>query len=126
MKLIRFELNGGMHAGVLTAEGVAPVVEINARRGTAVPNDLLAIIESGDLEPLRDAGEINSIPLELVRPVLPYDVPPKIWCIGLNYKSHAEDIQAVQPHEARIVYVSAGGRNCAASGKRIERSGCRR
>jgi 2-keto-4-pentenoate hydratase/2-oxohepta-3-ene-1,7-dioic acid hydratase in catechol pathway len=99
MKLIRFELNGGMHAGVLTAEGVAPVVEINARRGTAVPNDLLAIIESGDLEPLRDAGEINSIPLELVRPVLPYDVPPKIWCIGLNYKSHAEDIQAVQPEE---------------------------
>jgi 2-keto-4-pentenoate hydratase/2-oxohepta-3-ene-1,7-dioic acid hydratase in catechol pathway len=26
-------------------------------------------------------------------------VPPKIWCIGLNYRSHAEDIQAVQPEE---------------------------
>jgi len=26
-------------------------------------------------------------------------VPPKIWCIGLNYKTHAEDINAVQPEE---------------------------
>ena len=34
-----------------------------------------------------------------VRPVLPYEVPPKIWCIGLNYLSHAEDINAVQPEE---------------------------
>jgi 2-keto-4-pentenoate hydratase/2-oxohepta-3-ene-1,7-dioic acid hydratase in catechol pathway len=34
-----------------------------------------------------------------VTPLLPYDVPPKIWCIGLNYKSHAEDIQAMQPEE---------------------------
>jgi len=34
-----------------------------------------------------------------VTPLLPYDVPPKIWCIGLNYKSHAEDIQATQPEE---------------------------
>ena len=32
-------------------------------------------------------------------PILPYDVPPKIWCIGLNYKTHAEDIDAVQPEE---------------------------
>ena len=34
-----------------------------------------------------------------MRPVLPYEVPPKIWCIGLNYLSHAEDINAVQPEE---------------------------
>ena len=34
-----------------------------------------------------------------MEPQLPYDVPPKIWCIGLNYRSHAEDIQAVQPEE---------------------------
>jgi 2-keto-4-pentenoate hydratase/2-oxohepta-3-ene-1,7-dioic acid hydratase in catechol pathway len=27
------------------------------------------------------------------------DDPPKIWCIGLNYNTHAEDINAVQPEE---------------------------
>jgi 2-keto-4-pentenoate hydratase/2-oxohepta-3-ene-1,7-dioic acid hydratase in catechol pathway len=39
------------------------------------------------------------VPVAEVTPELPYEVPPKIWCIGLNYKSHAEDIQAVQPEE---------------------------
>ena len=38
-------------------------------------------------------------PLAEVQPQLPYEVPPKIWCIGLNYRSHAEDINAVQPEE---------------------------
>ena len=99
MKLLRFEMNGARHAGVLSGSGIAAIPEINARRGTHVPDDLLAIIQSGDLEPLRVLGGIPLIPLSSVRPVLPYDVPPKIWCIGLNYKSHAEDIQAVQPEE---------------------------
>ncbi len=99
MKLIRFEYNGTKHAGVLTEQGVAPVTEINAKRGTQVPNDLLAIIQSGDLEPLRTLDSVATIPLPEIHPVLPYDVPPKIWCIGLNYKSHAEDINAVQPEE---------------------------
>ena len=42
--------------------------------------------------------ETRTPPTE-VTPLLPYPVPPKIWCIGLNYKSHAEDIDAVQPEE---------------------------
>ncbi len=100
MRLLRFELDGDRHAGVLLpGGGIAPVPEINARFGTKVPNDLLGIIQSGDLEPLRHADEVGSLPLIGVRPLLPYDVPPKIWCIGLNYKSHAEDIDATQPEE---------------------------
>jgi 2-keto-4-pentenoate hydratase/2-oxohepta-3-ene-1,7-dioic acid hydratase in catechol pathway len=42
---------------------------------------------------------LDTIPLGRVKAVLPYDLPPKIWCIGLNYRSHADDIQAVQPEE---------------------------
>ena len=42
---------------------------------------------------------MRPIPLAEIEPRLPYEVPPKIWCIGLNYKSHAEDIDAVQPEE---------------------------
>lgn len=99
MKLLRFEYKGARHVGVLHGGAVAPVAEINARRGTNVPDDLLAIVQSGDLEPLRALDGIATVPLGEVRPVLPYDVPPKIWCIGLNYKSHAVDIEAVQPEE---------------------------
>jgi 2-keto-4-pentenoate hydratase/2-oxohepta-3-ene-1,7-dioic acid hydratase in catechol pathway len=99
MKLLRFHYDGRRHAGVLSGTGVVPVAEINARRGTRIPDDLLEIIRSGDLAPLAALDGVEAIPLDRVRPALPYDVPPKIWCIGLNYKSHAVDIDAVQPEE---------------------------
>ncbi len=98
MKLIRFEYQGTIHCGVVTGGGAVPVAEINARRGTKVPDDVLAIIQQGAAASL-DATGIGAIPLDQVRPLVPYDVPPKIWCIGLNYHSHAVDINAVQPEE---------------------------
>jgi 2-keto-4-pentenoate hydratase/2-oxohepta-3-ene-1,7-dioic acid hydratase in catechol pathway len=96
MRLLTFLYQGRRHAGVLAGAEVIPVEEINARHGTSVPNDLLEIIRCGVEVPPDGA---SSLPLELVEPQLPYDHPPKIWCIGLNYRSHAEDIDAVQPEE---------------------------
>lgn len=97
MKWITFFYGGRKHAGVVTAAGVLPVTEINARHGTAIPNDLLAIIQAGIRT--APAADVPALPFPEVQPWLPYDAPPKIWCIGLNYKSHAEDIDAVQPEE---------------------------
>jgi 2-keto-4-pentenoate hydratase/2-oxohepta-3-ene-1,7-dioic acid hydratase in catechol pathway len=99
MKILRFRHDSDVHAGVLTNSGVVPIPEINARMGTALPNDVLALIQDG-LKALPDlpAG-LPALPLTELQPLLPYDVPPKIWCIGLNYRSHAEDINAVQPEE---------------------------
>jgi 2-keto-4-pentenoate hydratase/2-oxohepta-3-ene-1,7-dioic acid hydratase in catechol pathway len=85
MKLMRFFHEGHLRSGVIRGD---EVLEIEG--------DLLTIIQSGTLPKIPD-GE--GIPLAGVTPHLPYDVPPKIWCIGLNYKSHAEDINAVQPEE---------------------------
>lgn len=99
MKLLRFEFENSIHAGVLSASGVVPVTEINAKKGSRVPNDLLEIIERGSLEELSDLTGVPALPAGHVKPLLPYEVPPKIWCIGLNYKTHAEDINAVQPEE---------------------------
>jgi 2-keto-4-pentenoate hydratase/2-oxohepta-3-ene-1,7-dioic acid hydratase in catechol pathway len=95
MKLLTFLYQGRRHAGVLNGGEVTPIEEINARHGTEVPNDLLEIIRSGVKVP---ADGASTLPLDAVEPQLPF-TPPKIWCIGLNYKSHAEDIQAVQPEE---------------------------
>ena len=97
MKLLTFIHHNRTHAGVLTAEGVAPIDEINARRGTRVPNDLLEIIRAGTGG--IDTAGVPTLPLAEITPRLPYPVPPKIWCIGLNYRSHAADIDAVQPEE---------------------------
>lgn len=99
MKLLRFSYHNELHSGVLTPQGVVPVAEINARRGAKAPDDLLGIIRTGTADALRETDGVEALPLDHVRPVLPYDIPPKIWCIGLNYRSHAEDIHAVQPEE---------------------------
>ena len=99
MKLIRYSFHGEVHAGVVTAAGVVPVAAVNLYTGSNVPDSVLGIIESGDLEPLRAAEGMTAIPCQDILPLLPYPVPPKIWCIGLNYHSHALDINAVQPDE---------------------------
>lgn len=99
MRLIRFNHGATTYSGVLTGNGVIPTVAINARTGIQVPDNLLDLIRHG-VESLRDLpSDIESIPLAEITPLLPYDNPPKLWLIGLNYKSHAEDINAVQPEE---------------------------
>lgn len=97
MKLMTFGYRGQDHAGVLMSGGVAPVLEINSQFDLRLPNTLLGIIQQ-DVREIPTAG-IRPIPLEEVEPRLPYPVPPKIWCIGLNYRSHAEDINAIQPED---------------------------
>ena len=98
MKLIRFSHDGAVHAGLVTATGIAPVTEINARTGSNAPNDLLEIIRQGAAPQLNAEG-VSTLPFDKVRPLVPFPIPPKIWCIGLNYHSHAVDINAVQPEE---------------------------
>lgn len=97
MRLMTFRYAGQDHAGVLTPDGVAPVLEINSKHDLRVPNSVLQIIQE-DIREIPAAG-VRPLALNEIEPRLPYAVPPKIWCIGLNYKSHAEDINAVQPEE---------------------------
>lgn len=97
MKLMSFSYQGGRHAGVVDGGAIYPVQLINARHGTNYPDSVLALIAAGI--GAMPVAEVEGLPLSEVKPALPYDHPPKIWCIGLNYLSHAEDIQAVQPEE---------------------------
>jgi len=97
MRLMTFRYGGQDHAGVLTGDGIAPVLEINTQHDLHVPNNLLEIIRQ-DIREIPVKG-VRPIPLTDIEPRLPYNVPPKIWCIGLNYKTHAEDIDAKQPEE---------------------------
>jgi 2-keto-4-pentenoate hydratase/2-oxohepta-3-ene-1,7-dioic acid hydratase in catechol pathway len=103
MKLCTFKAGAKCQAGVVLDGRVLPLEEINARRGARFPTELLAFIRSGLVEDLKRAGVEElpgaALPLDEVRLALPYPVPPKIWCIGLNYLSHAEDLQARQPEE---------------------------
>ncbi len=97
MRLMTFRYAGQDHAGVVTPEGLAPVLEINSKHDLHIPNSLLEIVRA-DIRAIPVKG-VRPIPPGDVEPRLPYDVPPKIWCIGLNYKTHADDISATQPEE---------------------------
>lgn len=97
MRLMTFRYGGKDHAGVLTDGGLAPIHEVNSKHDLHLPNSLLEIIRA-EIREIPTAG-VRPIPLTDIEPRLPYAVPPKIWCIGLNYKTHAEDIQATQPEE---------------------------
>ena len=101
MKLLTFryarQSNPVDHAGIVVAGGIAPILEINSKFDQRYPNNLLELIRTGAKD-IPTKG-IPPIPFEQVEPRLPYAVPPKIWCIGLNYHSHAVDINAVQPEE---------------------------
>ncbi|MBI1353442.1 MAG: fumarylacetoacetate hydrolase [Acidobacteria bacterium] len=101
MKLCTFESAGERQAGIVVGDRILSIAQVNLKRGARFPTDLLELIESGQIEALKDLAKGLEPELELtaVRLTLPYPRPGKIWCIGLNYKSHAEDINAVQPEE---------------------------
>ncbi len=88
---------GAVHAGVLTGDGIASVPAINAKYNLRLPDSLLAIVQA-DIRTIPVDG-VPAIPLAEVTPRLPWDAPPKIWCIGLNYLSKAADTNARQPEE---------------------------
>ena len=101
MRLCTFEHSGVREPGILRDDKILPVAEVNVKRGARFPLELLALIQTENLDALADLskGLEAEVPLSEATLRLPYPRPGKVWCIGLNYKSHAEDIKAVQPDE---------------------------
>jgi len=101
MKLCTFSYQNIDSVGIIAGNRIVSIKEINARAGTKIPDTFKELIEADCLDELRIVKQETTaeIPLAEVRLKLPYPDPPKIWCIGLNYRSHADDIDAVQPEE---------------------------
>jgi 2-keto-4-pentenoate hydratase/2-oxohepta-3-ene-1,7-dioic acid hydratase in catechol pathway len=80
MKLVTYETGRGARAGVLTATGV-----IDAGEG-----GVGALLRAGGVEAARQLdGPV--LPLGEVRLLPPVTDPGKIVCLGLNYRTHAEE-----------------------------------
>lgn len=101
MRLCTFEHAGAREAGILRNGKILPLSQVNAKRGADFPLEMLRLIESGEIEALRAlaTGLEAEIPLEDARLRIPYSRPGKVWCIGLNYRTHAEDLSEIQPPE---------------------------
>ena len=88
MRLVSFKKNGYSGPGILHGSGVFPLRDIGFE-------DALSFIASGANEHERVQRLVNSasarevLPLESVKLTAPIPRPPKILCIGLNYRDHA-------------------------------------
>ncbi len=101
MRLCTFEHAGRCEAGILSDDKILPLSQINAKRGAEFPVGMLDLIKSDSGRALQalSRGLEAEIPVTEVQMRIPYSNPGKVWCIGLNYRSHAEDLSEVQPEE---------------------------
>jgi len=96
MKLVTFEHEGEARVGAL---GDTDVVDLRSAwgGGDAAPASLVALLQGGPaaLARARTAAQAAPAsarrPLRSVRLLSPLPRPPKILCVGLNYRDHAEE-----------------------------------
>lgn len=88
MRFVTFQRNGNAEPGVIRDQ------EVVSLRAAGFP-DLLSLIAGGQDALKRSAAWLekppaeDSVPLSSVKLLAPLPRPPKIICIGLNYRDHA-------------------------------------
>jgi 2-keto-4-pentenoate hydratase/2-oxohepta-3-ene-1,7-dioic acid hydratase in catechol pathway len=108
MKLASLRYQGEENAGILVPGGILSLESLNRKFSWKYPCDLLGLIETGSLEPIREwyqaGGEQELlvfreflIPEKEISLAPLYRRPRKIWGIGLNYKAHARDLSEKAP-----------------------------
>ncbi len=106
MRLITFDAGSGPRAGVLSDEGVLDAWRALGEPGRSSLRELIAEDRVGELGGMLEAGLPADAgpPLELDRVTLmpPIPDPDKIVCIGLNYRSHAEEFDLELPKAPTI------------------------
>ncbi|MFT4506320.1 fumarylacetoacetate hydrolase family protein [Caballeronia sp. 15711] len=94
MKLISFEKDGKASYGILNEFGV---VDLGQRLGAEAPTLKHAISQYGVEKLAIHAEEKADFGVESVQLLIPITDAEKIWCVGLNYRAHAEEAQLEIP-----------------------------
>ena len=105
MRLATINLEGQEVVAVVTAQGVVPLAQVNAKAGKKWATEMLPLIEDGldDLKAwYKDGGKeiveaMPAIPKKEAKFGPLYRHPHKIWGIGLNYADHAGDLAEKTP-----------------------------
>ncbi|MEX0620197.1 MAG: fumarylacetoacetate hydrolase family protein [Solirubrobacterales bacterium] len=103
MKLATFDAGNGPRAGVLTDDGMLDAWHVLGDPGDA---SLLNLIVGGQLERLEaalsESASLTTLEPDSVTLLPPVPDPQKIICIGLNYRSHAEEFNLELPKAPTI------------------------
>lgn len=96
MRFVTFHGDGGIEPGVLRGENIVGL-------RPAGFSSLLSVIEGGPAALIRvqqvlaGSDSIHVVPLSSAKLLAPLPRPPKIVCIGLNYRAHALESKAEIP-----------------------------
>lgn len=95
MRLVTYESERGLRAGVLDGETLVDAWDALGGGGES----LRELLDAGRLDELASAGADSgeSVPLSGTCLAPPVPDPEKILCIGLNYRSHAEETRQEIP-----------------------------
>jgi 2-keto-4-pentenoate hydratase/2-oxohepta-3-ene-1,7-dioic acid hydratase in catechol pathway len=94
--LITYAKNGASAAGLLKEDGILPLSDLGF-------SDALSFIAAGEpaiVEAERISGKMSVkalLPLSGVKLLAPLPRPPKILCVGLNYRDHAREAKMEIP-----------------------------
>ncbi|MEA2405718.1 MAG: hypothetical protein QOE08_2365, partial [Thermoleophilaceae bacterium] len=101
MRLVTYDSPRGARAGVLRGDGVVDVWDALGADPPGGDAGLAALLATHGIEPARDADG-PAIPLAEAPLLAPVGRPQKIVCIGLNYRSHAEETGLEPPASPTI------------------------
>jgi len=114
MRLACFSNTKTESYGILEKATVIDLPLLAKVLGQSFPQTLDALIQLEDMEEIRMARllqsatheeiEKASLPIGKVKLLAPIKAPPKIVCLGLNYKDHAAE-QGVQPPDEPVIFM---------------------
>ena len=110
MRIARFIHGGSVKYGLVVGDRIYERAELETALGRSLPDTVLGLIEYlmdyGVRDSIEDAVEKVSTGLRLsdVELRAPVDGRPKIICVGLNYRDHAEE-QGVKPPEEPVIFM---------------------
>src|ERR671927_1937657 len=98
MRLVSFDAGSGPRAALLRDGVIYDIWGEAFASGRETDRTVYALIEGGLLSEVRPVEGDEGVPVEGVDLLPPIARPSKIICIGLNYRSHAEE-QGAEPPE---------------------------
>ncbi len=112
MKLVRYSSDSPAKPGVLLEEKIIDLTDIATKRRIKLPGQLSDLILTGPestesvqrliAEASRKDISAYSVPLSEAKLLAPVPFPPKIICLGLNYRDHVEETGQRLPDEPVI------------------------
>jgi 2-keto-4-pentenoate hydratase/2-oxohepta-3-ene-1,7-dioic acid hydratase in catechol pathway len=108
MKIARYYFNGKEAYGVLSNKSIVNLPALAKQHKETLPETIVGFIEAGETalqtaeNLLTKATTNHSMPLTNVSLLAPIAQPPKIICLGLNYRDHAAETGKTLPKEPII------------------------